>query len=212
MKQKLIAGLAVVAVIIGGYIGFVKYEEYKFIEFANPHVKNTSLRLASSLRNETGAETTISFNELFTNYEADIAEIEKGILEVQMMATSGNQDKADPVLAYLTCSRELLRTLLSKNRKILAARNAGDLLGATEERLKESNYYNRDDAMRAYQEAKSGFAVAQRENQLSHPDIVLAIANLKRAYNKVLGILPANVLIDPSIIEAVAKNNNAKVG
>jgi len=211
MKKKLIAGLVVVIVAIGGYIGYAKYEQYKFIASVTSHVKNTSLHLMNALRYETETDTKISLQELFNIYEVDIAVIEKGILEVQKLSTPSNKDIADPILTYLTCSQELLRTLLSKNRKLLAARNAGDLLGTTAEKVKASNFNNHDDAMRAYKEAKSAYLTAQRENEQSIPVVVLSIANLKRAYDKVLGVVPATVLVDPSIIEAVAKRN-AKAG
>ena len=87
MKKPIIITMIVVFISVGGYFGFRQYEQHKFIESILPPVKNSSLHLMNVVRYEIDDGTNISFKELFDKLEANIAEIDKRIIEVQTIAT-----------------------------------------------------------------------------------------------------------------------------
>jgi len=210
--KKAIAAVVAVAIVIAGYFAFSAHEQQKFLESIRPHVKNSSLRLANAIRYETEEGTKITFKELFEKLEADVAEIDKRILDVQTIATPSNKEVTDPVLDYMKSSQELLRALLMKYRKRLAFSNAIDWTERAIDEMKTTSYYGMEYAKRTGDKAIKDLEKAQVEYKGAIADVIGATNNMRETYSKVVASLPRDVLIDPAILEAVSKKNapNAK--
>jgi prefoldin subunit 5 len=163
--------------------------------------------LANAARYETEKDSKITFKELFEKLESDIAEIDKRILEVQTIATPSNKEIVDPVLDYLKGSQELLRALLLKSRKLLAVRSASDWTDRAIQDLRTSGYYGYEYAKRASDNALKDFQKATDEYNGSIADVSMAARNMKAAHSKVAALLPADVLADPAIFDAIEKKN-----
>ncbi len=209
MKRVLVA-LVVAVLAIGGYFGFTTYEKHKFIESIRPHVKNVSLRLTNASQYETEDGTKITFKELFEKLESDIAEIDKRILDVQTIATPANKDVTDPVMEYMKGSQELLRALLTKYRKRLDAVNASDRTDTAIEELRSADHYGFEYAKKAAYKAAKDFDNAIEESDKAISDVVATAANLRRSLARATTVLPGDTLIDPTILDAIAKRNEPK--
>ena len=210
MKKKLIIVLAAIVALVAGYIGFLNYEQHKFMESIIPLVKNVSLRLANAARYETEKDTGITYKELFEKLESDVSEIDKRILEIQTIASPNNKEVTDPVLGYLNGSQKLIRALSLKYRNQLALNSA---------------HYRTDSAIAALQsvidnpsdfvlmEAKS--AVKDNEeteakyNEAKSGVLNAAIA-MKVAYAKAIISMPSDALAAPAFFEEVIQNNEVK--
>lgn len=209
MKKKLIIVIAAAMVIVAGYVGFLKYEQHKFVESITPHVKNASLRLANVMRYET-EKTKITYKELFEKLESDIAEIDKRILDVQTISTPSNKEVTDPVLEYLKGSQEFIRSLLSKYRKQLALSSASDWASNSIEGIRDAGPYGVEYASKAADKAIKELGKAEKEYNESIPDVLNATNNLKRARANLATTMPSDALADVAIFEAVAKKNESK--
>lgn len=209
MKKVLNAVIAI-AVAIGGYFGYSTYEQHKFVESIRPHVKNASLRLTNASRYETEDGTKITFKEVFEKLESDIAEIDKRILDVQTLATPANKDVTDPVIDYMKASQELLRALLMKYRKRLAVSTASDWFDRSLDELRASNRYGFEYAKKATDRAMKEFDKALEESGKATTDVVVTVAKLKDALARVTVVAPSDALIDPTILDAIAKKNEPK--
>lgn len=205
--KKLIAAVVVVLIAIGGYAGVTLYKKHKFFEAICPHVKNSSLRLSNSARYETEKETKITFSELFGKLEADIAEIDKRILEVQTIATPSSKEITDPVLDYMKDSQELLRTLLTKYRKMMALKSADNWANQAVQELRTTNYYGFEYAKKASDKSLKDLQKAIDGYEESILDVIAATKKLKGVYVKVAASLPGDTLVDPAIFEAIEKKN-----
>ncbi len=205
MKRKIIIGVVIFAVIASGYVGFIKYEQHKFLESITPHIKNTSLRLTNDLRYETEEGTKITYKELFEKLESDIAEIDKRILDVQTIATPKNKEVTDPVIAYLKGGQELLRTLLLKFRKELAVRSATTIIERSLDDLRNANHYSFEYTKKAADRALNDLKKADAEYKEAKSDIRNAANNMKKIHAKLPTNIPRDALADPSIFEVIAK-------
>jgi hypothetical protein len=110
--KRLLVGLTAF-VILGAFesSGLGQSNQRKFVELISPPIKNASLRLANVSRYETGADSKVTWKELFERIESDVGEIEKGILEVQMITPPKKDATKEPAIEYLRGVQDLLRAL-----------------------------------------------------------------------------------------------------
>jgi hypothetical protein len=140
--------------------------------------------------------SNITINEFFKKMESDISEIDKSIFDVQTLATSSNKDVTDPALEYLKTGQELLRSLLSKDRKLFSvnlASDAGDPLSP--------NYITR---YIAYRDAKKEYFEATS-------DFLKAVIKMKEAHTKVILVAPSDLLTDPKIFDLAIEKYKSKL-
>jgi hypothetical protein len=205
MKYVIAAVMAIV-VAIGGYAVYARYEQHKFLESIAPLVKNVSLNLANAVRYETEKETKITYKELFEKLESDVSEIDKRIIDVQTIATNDNKAVTDPVLAYLKGSQELLRALLNKYRKQLGVSLAREWAKSAVDELD----YSREYTIKPYQKAVNDLEKAVTEYDEAITDVLGAGRKMKDARAKVAPFVRSDALIEVSLLEAIAKNNEKK--
>lgn len=204
--------LAVIAIALVAiaYISYGEYQKGKLTDALIPHVKNASLRVANSARYETDADTKITFKELFERLEADIAEIDKLLIEVQTISSPKTAPISDPVVAYLKTSQEYLRAMLQKSRKTLAFSNAIEWTEKSLEDLKEASGYGFDFAKRSADQAMKELGKAEDEVRAAVPELRVATEKLKAARSTLVATFPADALIPAEQLEAVIVKNSAK--
>ena len=210
MKIKIIGAIAAILVVTGGYFGYLRYEQHKFVESITPHVKNASLRLANAVRYETEKDSKITYKELFEKLESDVSEIDKRILDVQTIATPSNKEITDPVLTYLKSSQELIRAILMKYRKQLALSSASDWVERALDDLRSANSYGREYAIKASDKAMKDFEKASKEYDEARAEVLPAVTRMREAYANAAKSMSPDILANPSIFEAVAKQNDMK--
>ena len=202
--------LCLVLFVASGYVGFLRYKQYKFIEFIRSNVRNSTLRLANTARYEISYGAKITFKELFEKIESDIVEIDKRVLEVQTVSALRNKDITGPVLEYLEYSQELFRSLLAKNRKQLALKIAYEGFEKAADNMKSAGRYSIVYAVKASDQATKDLEKAVKEADEAKADVVDSTDKLKGARVKVAAILPDEDIIDPIIIDAILRNNKQK--
>jgi hypothetical protein len=209
MKKKVIIALLLIVIVAAGYIGFIKYEQFKLVKSITPHVKNASLRLENALRYETENNTKITYKELFEKLESDVSEIDNRILAIQTIATPNDKKVIDPVLEYLKSSQEFLRALLSMYRKQLAYGSIRDWTEQSLDDLKNAgSSYEREYASKAFDNAIKEAEKSLKEYGDSQTDILSAAKNMKEMRSKAAVTIPIDALADPNIFESIIKKNS----
>jgi len=205
--KKALAGVTLLVVIGAGYFGYGHYQRQQFIERLLPHVKNASLRVENSARYETEDDSKITFKELFDKLEADIAEVDKRLIEVQTLASPDTAALSDPVVAYLKGTQVYLRAMLLKYRKGLAVSSASNWATQQIEDLRASSGYGVDYARRSADKALKDLTQAQSEYNETIPELRVAAEKLKELRAPLALFLPADALVTESQIEAVIAKN-----
>lgn len=201
--KKYIAFAAVFILVDVAYLGYVQYEKSRLIDLITPHVKNISLRVANCTRYETEADTNITFKELFEKLEADIAEVDKRLIEVQTIASPKTAKLTDPVIAYLKTSQEYLRALLQKGRKTMKVNSAMHWSDETLNDLRNSSRYGFDFAKRSAEKAIEEFNVAGKEYEDSKLELRAATLKLKETRTAIAAIFPEDSLIPVAQLDVV---------
>lgn len=208
MQIKAAAAIVIAVILsVAGYFGYAKYQESQFIQTLTPHVKNTSLRVGNSTRFET-EKTNITFKELFDRLEADIAEIDRRVLEIQSVSTP-KTTVAEPTIAYMKASQEYLRALLQKYRKHLAANNALDWSKNMKQNLLDSNSYGLSFALQQLTKAVSDLEDATAAVTAAEKDVQETVGKLKDARAMVASIYSEDALVPTTQLDAVAAKNAA---
>jgi hypothetical protein len=202
-----IAAVIVIVVAVGGYFGYTRYEQQKFQELITPHVKLASLRLANAVRYETEKDTKITYKELFEKLESDVSEIDKRIIDVQIIATSDNKDITDPVLAYLKGSQELLRAILQKYRKRLSVSSSRDWLDREMKDLRSASYYSVESAAKSAKKALEDYKKAITEYEDAVAGVLGAAKKMADVHAKVAPIIRSDALTDVAVFQAIAQEN-----
>lgn len=210
MKRKIIIVLALIAAVTAGYIGFIKYEQLKFVESITPHIKNASLRIENAVQYETENNTNITYIELFKKLETDVSEIDNKILAIQTVATPSNKEVIDPVLGYLKSSQELLRALLTMYRKQLAYGFARDLAERLLDDLKNADKYRREYVSKAFDNAIKDAEKSLKEYGEAQTDVRNTAKNMEEVRLKVAVKIPIDVLANPNIFESIIDKNEQK--
>jgi hypothetical protein len=208
MKRGILIGLVVVLAIAGGWFGFVKYNDYKFVDAVTPRVKNTTLRLNNVIRYETDSAAKITYKEIFAKLESEIAEVDKHILEVDTLSSPSNKALADPLLGYLKGSQELLRALLQKYRKTMAFSSALDSLRRAGEDLRDaSNSYAREYAYKRSEKARAEGEEAAVEAKKSASDVVSTVTRMRDHRSAASKVVADEILIAVATLDALEKSS-----
>jgi hypothetical protein len=211
--KRLAVGLTVTVLLVGlGYHGLGRYKKEQFIEAVSSPIKNASLRVANAATYETNDETKITFKELFDKLELDIGEIDKRILEVQTLAAPNQKNMTDSAVEYMRGSQSVLRTLLAKYRRSLSLASASQAYEAAQEALSSSgdlSLYKLEALLKASKERKK----AAEELSESVSDVLSSVKTLRGALARVATVanFRSDVLIDPAILETIAKKNEPRV-
>lgn len=209
MKTLLVL-LVAAALAVGGYFAYGQYEYQQLIGAITPHVKNASLRVANSARYETDPDSNITFKELFQKLEADIAEVDKQLIEVQTLSNPKTAAHAEPAVAYLKAAQEYLRAMLLKDRKTLALSSASRWANRQLDEYRDASGYSVEYASKAADKAIEEFREAEREFNATIPALLAAAKKLKEARRPLTKLLPGDALIVESQIDAVIAKNSPK--
>jgi len=205
--KRLLVGLTAF-VILGAFesSGLGQSNQRKFGELISPPIKNASLRLANVSRYETGADSKVTWKELFERIESDVGEIEKGILEVQMITPPKKDATKEPAIEYLRGVQDLLRALNIKFRRSLALSSASEEMD--KERLQGSG------SLEHHVNLLEKEQKAEAELFSSVSGVASSVKALKGALARLAAVarFPSDVLIDPAILDAVGKKNEPRPG
>lgn len=210
MKRIFAISLILMLLGAGGYFAYGKYQHTRFVESLAPHVKNASLRVSNSARYETEEKTNITFKELFEKLEADIAEIDKRLIDIQSLSSPKTAAVTDPTVAYLRASQASLRALLQKYRKWLALTSAINWAQRSVDELRASTSYGFEFAKHSSDKAIRQVGQAEKEYNASLPDLLTAVNKLAAARSQVKPHFTEDALIPAAQLEAVAKKNSPK--
>jgi len=202
MKKYIAVAAAIILVGIA-YLSYVQYEKSRLIDLITPHLKNISLRVANATRYETEAGTNITFKELFEKVEADIAEVDKRLIEIQTIASPKTAKLTDPVITYLKISQEYLRALLQKYRMTMKANSAMHWSDKAIDDLRNSSGYGFDFAKRSAEKALEELKDAGKEYEDSKVGLRAATLKLKETRAAIATILPEESLIPVIQLDAV---------
>jgi ABC-type transporter Mla subunit MlaD len=200
--------VAIVVLILGGagYIAYGKHKQTLFIESLTPHVKNASLRVVNSVRFDADG-SNMTFKEIFEKLEADIAEIDKRLLDVQSLSSAATSSFTDPTIEYLRATQDYLRALLQKFRKKLDRVSTLTRMTDAVTAL-SSSPYGYDIAHRLYEQAESNYKEAEQEYNASLPELLDAVAQLKETRTRVKPLFAEDALIAEKELEEVVKKNS----
>ena len=225
--MKIFIAVAVAAVLSGStYFAYDKYEQSKLaakedqeqrelISAISVHVKHASLRVENASRYETDADSKLTFKDIFEKLEADIGEIDKRLIEIQMLASTKNASVSQPATEYLRASEAFLRALLRKQRSVFTHGVAkSSAVKAATTFWQTVTRYGYDSAMiqSDTNAANRAFGEAKEELKAAAPDLRIATEKLKVARSALVSVLPADVLpptVQLDAIIAKLSENNA---
>ncbi|MBH2071704.1 hypothetical protein [Janthinobacterium lividum] len=201
--KKVIVILLVAIVGIGGYFGYQHHAQAAFVDSLTPHIKNASIRVTNSSELEI-KPSQATYKEVFDRLDADIAEIDKRLIDVQSLSSSKTQATSAPAIAYLRATQEFSRALSMKYRKTLAVNNSMDRFReAVADQISASRYgseYEKRSANRAQEDADK----ALKEAKEAIADFVKATASLKTARNAAAAYFPDDSLVSIMQLDNVA--------
>lgn len=202
MKRALLLLLAIFVVFIS-YHGYQRHSFNKTIESTYPAIKNTSLRLSNSLNFETN-KASITYKELFSKIEADIAEIDKHILTVQSASTDYTKEEMNKIIEYISASQIVLRSQLQVARKRLSVSISSDI---TERAIKAASKENLSPMVEIRlidyaREAHEAQGKELAELRTSGKELYECLLDFIDSKNKV-AFLPDNILVSKPLLEKV---------
>ena len=203
-----VASILAVVLSVGAYFGYQHYEAYQLIVAITPHVKNASIRVQNSTRFETDSDSKATFKEVFERLEADIAEIEKHLIEVQTLTNPKTVSIAEPSVNYLKDSQEYLRALLKKARSILKLSSASDRTTEAIADIRLSSKYELDYAKRRADKALEEMKEAEIEVRDSRQELAAAARKLLLSGEALQGALAKDALVPVAQLQAVADKND----
>lgn len=205
MRKRLVILSVLLFIVIGiGFLGYRKYQENKIMSAIYPHIKNTSLRVSNALGYETES-SKITYKELLEKLEADIAEIDKRLLEVQTLSTGGTKEKISVVVSYLKGSLDLIRAQLMMNRKLLAYKSSVTLAGKVIDLYQETSYYGREFALRTMNNAVKDMEKERVEAKEAAAAFLGSAKKLTELRAKTAEVIPSENLIESALLEKIIK-------
>lgn len=212
--MKFIVYIAIaLAVVVGGYFGYQKYEQSKLIASLTPHVKNASIRVLNSTKFETESDSKATFKEVFERLETDITEIEKHLVEAQTLSTPKTAHIAEPSVRYMKASQEYLRALLQKFRRVLKLSSASDRTKEALDDLRSSSGYGFDYAKKRSDKALEELREAESEYNSAPKELAAAASALIESSKALQGTLASDALVPISALQTVVvKNKEVKEG
>jgi hypothetical protein len=110
-----------VALVVGGYLGYTKYAEYradkKVTEEVLSEVKESSLRINDILKYEL-SNTGMTYGEQETKIKKQVDDIDKRMLDIQSLSTPRTKKNVDIILSYLQTGQNLLKHRLLLTRAL----------------------------------------------------------------------------------------------
>tara|TARA_R110002049_G_scaffold238864_2_gene411935 strand:- start:336 stop:986 length:651 start_codon:yes stop_codon:yes gene_type:complete len=203
MKLKVTALAAILLLGAVAYLGYGKYQDFRFIESSTPFVKNSSLRLMNELNILTASNSGITYKEMFERLELDISEIDKNILQIQTIATPKHNALSEPILAYLNGAQVLQRAMLSKFRKYFVLSSALDQTIEAGEELKDSNEYTRDIYLKQFNRGQEEVTKAMSEHEQASVSLLDAAKRMKELTIQVKKVVSGDSVIEISKLDAV---------
>jgi hypothetical protein len=201
MKVKVATGIILLSsIVVAGYIGYLIYNEHKFITQISPSVKYVSTRINDLLKYEV-EPSQIRFQELFDKSDLSIREIDNKVSEVQALSTTATSKKIEPVMNYMKSGQDLLRAQSAKYHAQLASSTAKDF---TEKILKEyetgrspgNPIFTARDVYEAEQKEKK----KEEESRESSLNFRLALSKFSDSYKPATTIIPADCLVDMALV------------
>jgi hypothetical protein len=205
--KLVIAAILVGVLAVASYFGYQRYERSQLISSITPHIKNASIRVQNSTRFETESDSKATFKEVFERLEADIAEIEKHLIEVQTLTNPKTAAVAEPSVKYLKNCQEYLRALLQKFRRILKLSSASDRTTEALADMRSSSGYSFDYAKRRADKAIEELKEAETEAKAAKPELAAAAKKLIESSAALQGTLAADALVPVAQLQAVAEKN-----
>jgi len=207
MKRVLLA-ILVIGVATAAWFGYAQYERVRLVEQVLPHVKNSSLRAENASRTVTDTKTQMTYKELFDRLEADIAEVEKRVLEVQTIATDGTRPITNPSIAYLIATQEYLRALMQNSRKTLGVESAIERATKDLESYKTASGYSASYAKERLDASLADSEKSLKDLKESAVALHKSAKELQTARANVQTLFPEDALIATSQIAAVMEKRS----
>ena len=199
-----IAALVIALGVGGGYFAYQKHIDNQIIEGAYPAVKNTSLRVTNAMK--LVEASNITYKELFERIEADIAEIDKRILDIQTASSPSTEKWMNSMAAYLRSAQELLRAEKSTFRKQMMVSSALDHQKRTFERLRNSSKpYEMKYLLEAASDARTDTEKKVVEARTAANDWVNRIDAFMQARDEIATFVPADSLVDSVVLANTRK-------
>lgn len=117
--KKLTYAVAVVLFFVAGFFAAQRYQQNQLVNAISPRLKNASLRLMNSTRQELKETSNVTYEEYFTKAQSDITDVDQHILQVQTLASSSNSSVTYPAIEYLEALQDVQRAALARYRKSL---------------------------------------------------------------------------------------------
>lgn len=196
---------------------FICYRFYAGLQFKvslQASIKQSSLRISNSSRFELDNESKIGYAELVRQLEQDIQEIEKSILEVQLLRSSRFDDHCIASVAYLRTGQDFLRALIDKHNAFQMKSIANghvviclgefkkfttsDLVG--EKRLLSMHQASCEEAVAKLSEAQKAFSLAEK-------NVAAMASKLQKATDALKEFVPEESLVNSNQLSGIAKKN-----
>jgi hypothetical protein len=207
MNRKVVLySTAVIFIVAISFFGYRYYKIRTALGTITPLLQNVSLRVSNDVRYEY-EPSKITFKELFERIEKDLSEIDSKIIDIQSLPTTFSEDKISVAVAYAQSCQELLRALLNKNRKMLAAQSAIEWSKKAlhlELRAGYDNQYARNISDDAWGDAKSGI----QELKDSTQEVSTVIKKVEETGKKASEIFPAKVIVDERVLDKLKEKIN----
>jgi hypothetical protein len=160
--------------------------------------------------NEIGYEldtnSKITFKELFSKLEEDIAEMDKRNLEIQTATNERNRDVSAPAVEYVKASQVLARSILDYNRKLLARDGASNWVDRKLEAYKAAvGSYSSEYERKATDKAIEDLKKANTEFLDTIPGILESAKALKASREAVAKIFPNDSLVPQDKLNELIK-------
>jgi len=197
--------LAVIAIAGGGaYFAYRQHLDNQIIEGAYPSIKNTSLRVSNAIKLMDSRHVT--YKEAFEKIDADVAEIDKKLLDVQTASTASTEKWMTAIVGYLRSSQELLRAQSAMFRKQMLASSA---VNWAERRFRapvdSSNSFEQSYNLKARDEAMKDASNALAELRAAGQSVDVALTKLMQSRDTLSSFVPADTLIDTGLIDTARK-------
>lgn len=205
MKKAILGGVLGLALAIAGYFGYTKYQQQQYLEAIAPHVKNTSIRVENAAKLLTDSPGSMTYKELFAKMEADVAEIDKRVIEVQSLTTSRSQAVGDAAVEYMQASQEFLRHITARYQAKLTYSNKIDWAEKSIQRIRSASYYESDYVRKAANDAITEATKAGEEQIAAMRRLAAKASALVEVREKAAVMLPGDMLVPASALSAVAE-------
>lgn len=207
LTRKLFIALAIGVSLIGAMWAYHSYENDKYATQMSIYVKGSTIRLRNSIEY---FEKEKNFERVAFAAKADLAEMEKNILEVQALADPSTQARTEQLVQYLSASLELRRAIALLELAIIewgrVVREHSQFLKDWELRSNapRSNSDPMQDMSRSFemhgQSNKQGEVVINARQRME-----VATKQLVLSRGKAIQVVPDHTLIDSTLVTNFAE-------